>query len=341
MGSRFTPLLFLLLMISIPFSSSSKSDNINNKNNNNKLSLDYYKKTCPDFDRIVREQIQDKQSKQPTTAAGTVRILLHDCMVSGCDGSILIASNSFNKAERDADINLSLPGDALDVVSRIKTILELSCPGVVSCSDILAEAARDLIVMQGGPFYTVPLGRKDGLVSKAETVEGNLPRSNMSMDQMLKIFEVKGFSAREMVALMGAHTIGFAHCTEFKDRIYKYSKKTPTDPEINPKYAEALKSLCANDTDGTMSAFNDVLTPTKFDNMYFKNLPRGLAALASDHMLIKDPRTKGFAEWFAANQTAFFEEFGRGMQKLGALNVKTGNDGEVRRRCDTFNDDQT
>ncbi|KAL5747273.1 hypothetical protein ACOSP7_024271 [Xanthoceras sorbifolium] len=328
-----TPLLFLLFMISMVIPAFSKS---NNKNNN--LSIDYYKKTCPDFGRIVREQIQEKQSKQPTTAAGTLRLFLHDCMVEGCDGSVLVASNSFNKAERDVDINLSLPGDAFDVVARIKTMLELSCPNVVSCSDILAEATRDLVVMQGGPFYTVPLGRKDGLVSKVESVEGNLPRSNMTMDQILKLFAAKGFSAKEMVALMGAHTIGFAHCTEFKDRIYKYSKTTPTDPEINPKYAEALKSMCANDTNGTMSAFNDVLTPNKFDNMYYKNLPRGLAALASDHALIKDSRTKGFAELYAANQTAFFDDFARAMEKLSVLHVKTGNAGEVRRRCDSFND---
>lgn len=274
---------------------------------------------------------------QPTTAAGTLRTFVHDCFVEGCDASVLIASNAFNKSERDAENNAALPGDAFDIVTRIKTMLEITCPGIVSCADILAEATRDLVVMQGGPFYQVPLGRKDSLVSNVNVVEMNLPGTNTTMDDILKLFESKGFSVKEMVALMGGHTIGFSHCKEFKNRLYSFSPNVPTDPDIHPTFAKSLRELCSNDTDGTMSAFNDVMTPGKFDNMYYKNLPRGLGVLSVDNLLYKDPRTKVFVELYAANQTAFFEEFARSMEKLNVLGVKTGNEGEVRRRCDTFN----
>jgi peroxidase len=91
------PLLFILFL-SISFSEA-------------KLSVNYYKKTCPDFDKIMRETVTSKQISNPTTAAGTLRAFFHDCVVDGCDASILISSNSFNKAERDADLNLSLSGD--------------------------------------------------------------------------------------------------------------------------------------------------------------------------------------------------------------------------------------
>lgn len=303
------------------------------------LTEDYYAKTCPDFQKIVRETVTDKQSEKPVTAAGTLRLFFHDCMVTGCDASLLISSNHVNKAERDADPNLSLSGDAFDVVRKAKTTLELTCPGVVSCSDILAEATRDLVTMVGGPFYKVKLGRLDGRVSKAELVDANLPRTNQTMDEMIKFFESKGFTVQEMVALSGAHTIGFSHCKEFTGRLFNYNKTTPTDPDMHPKLAEGLKRTCANFIqDPSMSAFNDPITPGKFDNMYYQNLKRRLGLLTSDNALLKDPRTKPLVELYATNQQAFFDAFTKVMEKLSFYGVKTGKDGEVRRRCDTFND---
>ncbi|KAL6178169.1 hypothetical protein ACLB2K_049688 [Fragaria x ananassa] len=318
------PILFLLLL-SISFTESN-------------LTVDYYKNTCPDFQRIVRETVTLKQSAQPATAAGTLRVFFHDCMVEGCDASILIASDNFNVAERDAEINHSLSGDAFDLVTRAKTALELTCPGIVSCADILAEAARDLVTMSGGPYYKVRLGRKDGLVSKASRVEGNLARANQTMDSIINLFAAKGFTVQEMVALTGAHTIGFSHCKEFTDRLFHFSKTTPTDPELHPKLAEGLKRTCANfTTDNTMSAFNDVITPGKFDNVYYQNLKRGLGLLSSDNALVKDSRTRPLVELYSTNQAAFFKAFAHAMEKVSIHEIKTGHKGEVRRRCDAFN----
>lgn len=303
-----------------------------------KLVKDYYAKSCPKFEQIIQEVITTKQINNPTTAAATLRLFFHDCMVEGCDGSVLISSNAFNKAERDADINLSLPGDAFDVVVRAKTALEIACPGIVSCSDILTLATRDLVTMVGGPYYDVRLGRKDGFVSQASRVEGNLAKPEMPMDKIIKIFNSKGFSIQEMVALSGAHTIGFSHCTEFANRLFNHTKKSPVDPDLNPKFAEGLKKVCGNyKINPAMSAFNDVITPNKFDNMYYQNLGRGLGLLTFDNALIKDPRTKPFAELYAANQTAFFKAFSHAMEKVSVYGVKTGHKGEVRHRCDAFN----
>ncbi|GAB4854809.1 Peroxidase 63 [Ancistrocladus abbreviatus] len=308
-----------------------------------RLTLDYYRKSCPRFEQIVQDTITNKQITSPTTAAATLRLFLHDCFVSGCDGSILITSTRpFNIAERDADINLSLPGDGFDVIVRAKTALELACPGVVSCSDILAVATRDLVTMVGGPYYSVPLGRKDGLISKSSAVEGNLPRPTMPMDQIVGIFSKNGFSVQEMVALSGAHTIGFSHCKEFSHGIYNYSRSQPFDPSYNPRLAQALQNACAGyQSNPTLSVFNDVMTPNKFDNMYFQNLPKGLGVLDSDHGLANDPRTRPFVEMYGRDQNAFFKAFAAAMQKLSVLGVKVGKDGEIRRRCDAFNNIST
>lgn len=327
MASSTFPLLLLILFCAPCLSQKPE-----------KLKLDYYKTTCPNFNQIIRDVVTTKQASNPTTAAAILRVFFHDCMVEGCDASVLIASNAFNKAERDAEANHNLAGDAFDIVVKAKTALELQCPQVVSCADVLAQVTRDLIVMVGGPFFPVYLGRKDGLISNASLVAENLPSINFTMNQSIKFFKKKGFTTREMVALMGAHTIGFAHCREFADRLYHFSDKTPTDPAYNPQFAEALKNLCKNySKDAAMAAFNDVLTPGKFDNMYYQNLQRGLGLLRTDNILFTDIRTKPIVKMYAANQSMFFAEFGAVMQKLSSYRVKTGSEGEVRSRCDQFN----
>ncbi|XP_047332666.1 peroxidase 41-like [Impatiens glandulifera] len=302
------------------------------------LSVDYYNKTCPKFHEIVTRIISERQIATPTTAAAILRLYFHDCMVRGCDASLLIASNDFNKAERDHDINASLSGDGFDVVIRAKTSLELECPGVVSCSDILSVATRDLITMVGGPFYEVNLGRKDGLVSLASEVEASVARANTSLPRLVTMFGSKGLTIQELVALSGAHTIGFSHCDQFAYRIFNFSATSQTDPAYNKRYGDGLRQLCADYIkDPTMAAFNDVITPGKFDNMYYVNLLNGLGLLESDQALLNDPKTRKFVELYAANQTAFFNDFANAMKKVSVTEVKTGKEGEIRHRCDTFN----
>ncbi|KAL6635103.1 hypothetical protein ACP70R_027774 [Stipagrostis hirtigluma subsp. patula] len=307
-----------------------------------KLKPDYYSQTCPRAERIIAEVVQAKQMQSPTTAAAVLRVFFHDCFVSGCDGSVLIASNQFAKSEHDAEINHSLPGDAFDAVTRAKLALEMECPGVVSCADILALASGALVTLTGGPRFPVPLGRKDSLSSSPTAPDVELPHTNFTVDRLIKMFGDKGFTVQELVALSGAHTLGFSHCKEFADRLFNFHDKAgklePFDPSMNPAFAKGLQVACKDYmNDSTIAAFNDIMTPGKFDNMYFLNLERGLGLLGTDEELWTDPRTRPFVQLYGANATAFFDDFARAMEKLGFLGVKTGADGEVRRRCDTYN----
>ncbi|KAK4252968.1 hypothetical protein QN277_010812 [Acacia crassicarpa] len=320
--------IFLFLFLSIPLVSAA----------GHHLTPDYYARSCPSFQAVVRDNVYTKQSAVPSTAAGVLRLFFHDCFTDGCDASLLISSNAYSKGERDAEPNLSLSGDAFDIITKIKNSLELTCPGVVSCSDIVAQTTRDLVKMVGGPYYEVLLGRKDSLVSNISKPNQTLPATDMSMDQIIFQFTSKGFSIKEMVALTGAHTIGFTHCKEFSHRIYNFSATSDADPTMNPKLVAGLKKLCQNYSQNpSIAAFNDVRSPSKFDNAYYRNILNGLGLLSTDSMMSTDPRTRPIVEVYAANQTAFFQDFADAMHKTSTHGVKTGKKGEVRLRCDQFN----
>ncbi|KAF7819630.1 peroxidase 31 [Senna tora] len=192
--------------------------------------------------------------------------------------------------------------------------------------------------MVGGPHYEVFLGRNDARVSKASSLDGRLPKPSMSMSEIVEMFTSKGFSVEEMVALSGAHTIGFSHCSEISKEIYNNSKYPQYDTEFNPRFAQGLQRACADyKKNPTLSVFNDIMTPNKFDNVYFQNLPKGLGVLKSDRGLYSDPRTRAFVDEFAADQNKFFRVFAQAMQKLSLMGVQTGRKGEIRRRCDQIN----
>ena len=99
--------------------------------------------------------------------------------MQGCDASILIDSTSKEQSEKDAGPNLTVRG--YELIDAAKKNLEAACPSKVSCADIVALATRDAVFLSGGPFYPVPTGRRDGLVSNPDEV--NLPGPTLSVSQ--------------------------------------------------------------------------------------------------------------------------------------------------------------
>ncbi|KAM7500735.1 hypothetical protein LguiA_025149 [Lonicera macranthoides] len=274
----------------------------------------------------------------------------------GCDGSILISSKPGSKelAEKDAEDNREIREEAYDSINKAKALVESKCPGVVSCADILAIAARDSVhfvvlrlvrdtlrspicgvVGAGGPYYQVKKGRWDGRISIASKVFPNIPHPNSTIDDLLKLFSSKGLNLKDLVVLSGSHSIGFAHCKHFVSRLYNYQGTQKPDPAIDPRLLKALKMTCPHfGGNANVVAPFDVTTPFSFDNVFYQNLEATLGLLASDQALFLDPRTKPLVQAMALDKSKFFQDFLVAMDKLGSVGVKRGRKhGEKRKLC--------
>nr|XP_017215845.1 PREDICTED: peroxidase 55-like [Daucus carota subsp. sativus] len=299
------------------------------------LKENFYSSTCPNVESIVNQAVSKKLRQPFPTIPATLRLFLHDCFFEGCDASILITSSD-RDAERDAEENLSLPGDGFDTVIKAKEAVETKCPGVVSCADILAVAARDVVRMAGGPSFNVELGRRDGLISKASRVPEKIPKPSFNLKQLNSLFSQLNLTQLDMIALSGGHTLGVSHCDQFSNRLHSFSSSAQTDPSLDPDYARQLTAACSNSDESTVIIL-DPETPQTFDNMYFKNLVAGKGLLSSDQVLFSDPASQPTVRDFANSPDEFNVAFVSGMRKLGRSGVKTGRQGELGKDCTAFN----
>jgi peroxidase len=122
--------------------------------------------------------------------------------VQGCDASVLLDRVDGSKSERDAAPNQTLRG--FGAVEQIKARLEAACPETVSCADVLALAARDSLVLVGGPSYPVLTGRRDSARSFYDEAHAHFPGPNATHSTTLDEFGRRGFTEREAVTLLGA-----------------------------------------------------------------------------------------------------------------------------------------
>ncbi|XP_061992417.1 peroxidase 16-like [Rosa rugosa] len=298
------------------------------------LRTDFYKGTCPNVESLVSSAVATKFQQTFVTVPATLRLFFHDCFVRGCDASVLIQSPT-NNAEKDHPDNLSLAGDGFDTVIKAKAAVDKdpNCRNKVSCADILALATRDVVKLAGGPSYSVELGRRDGRVSTVASVQRQLPPPTFNLDQLNTIFNTHGLTQTDMIALSGAHTLGFSHCNRFSKRIYNFSPAKSIDPTLNSGYALQLRQMCPLKVDPRIAINMDPTTPQKFDNAYFQNLQQGKGLFTSDQILFTDSRSKPTVNTFASSNAAFNQAFVQAITKLGRVGVLTGTRGEIRSDC--------
>ncbi|KAA8518345.1 hypothetical protein F0562_015772 [Nyssa sinensis] len=241
------------------------------------LQVGFYGSTCPQAESIVRQVVQKRFSTDRSITAALLRMHFHDCFVRGCDASILIDSTKSKSSEKDAGPNLTVRG--FEIIDGAKKSLEAACPSTVSCADIITLATRDAVVLAGGPNYNATTGRRDGLVSDPSEV--NLPGPTFSVSQALQAFTAKGLTLTEMVTLLGAHTVGVAHCVFFRDRLSNFQGTQKPDPSMDPTLAAKLLKTCGTKSrplNADPTVFLDQNTSFVVDNQFYNQilLKRGI-----------------------------------------------------------------
>ncbi|KAK4840933.1 hypothetical protein QYF36_021745 [Acer negundo] len=308
-----------------------------NKPNYGKLYPQFYDHSCPKAQQIVKSVLAKAVAKETRMAASLLRLHFHDCFVKGCDASILLDSSGSIVSEKRSNPNRN-SARGFEVLDDIKSALEKECPHTVSCADIMALAARDSTVLTGGPSWEVPLGRRDSKGASLSGSNNNIPAPNNTFQTILTKFKLQGLNVVDLVALSGSHTIGNSRCVSFRQRLYNQSGNGQPDNTLDQSYAAQLRTRCPKSGGDQNLFFLDFVSPTKFDNSYFKLLLASKGLLNSDQVLLtKNEASMELVKKYAYNNELFFEQFAASMVKMGNISPLTGSKGEIRKHCRKIN----
>ncbi|XP_055823319.1 peroxidase-like [Solanum dulcamara] len=282
------------------------------------LSHNFYRASCPNLKTIVGDAMKAAVNRDARISA------------RGCDASVLLDDTTTFTGEKSAGANRnSLIG--YEMIDTIKTQVEVSCPNVVSCADILALAVQEGVTLLGGPSWAVPLGRRNARTESLSAANTEIPGPTSSLSTLISIFSAKGLDAGDMTALSGTHTIGKARCVTFRDHIYNGTN-------IDSKFAANHRAKCPASSGGDQNlASLDTTTPTKFDNKYYQNLVARRGLLHSDQELFNGGSQDSLVKTYSTDEAAFRRDFVTAILKMGNINPLTGTNGEIRRNCRAIN----
>ncbi|KAL2920898.1 putative peroxidase 61 [Bienertia sinuspersici] len=268
----------------------------------NRLVRQYYKKTnsCRSAEAFVKHQVKLFWQHDKSVTPKLLRLLYSDCMVT--------------------------------------IVLDAYCPGVVSCADILQLATRDAVAMAGGPSYIVLTGRKDGMSSKASSVD--LPSPYISEAKARQYFEERGLDVQDLTTLLGAHSMGKARCRYVRDRLYNFQGSGRADPIMDASKVEELRKQCPETYkpgEHEAQVFLDKESEYSFSNSYYQNILAKKAVLRIDQNFLYGNETFELSQQFGDSANEGLEDFKKAfafsMARLGNYKVLVGSQGEIRKNC--------
>ncbi|XP_037450784.1 peroxidase 3-like [Triticum dicoccoides] len=138
----------------------------------------------------------------------------------------------------------------------------------------------------------------------------------------------------------GAHTIGIAHCSSFADRLYSYPSAcngTGTELPLDASYATNLRQQKYRMGDSAAVQID----PGSFLTSgldYYHTVLKHRALFRSDVALVTDGAAQAdIGGVVSSPPEVFFQVFAWSMARLGAVQVKTGSQGEIRKHCAVVN----
>ncbi|CAD6268196.1 unnamed protein product [Miscanthus lutarioriparius] len=178
----------------------------------------------------------------------------------------------------------------------------------VTYADLFQLASATAIEEAGGPKIPMIYGRVDVIAPEQCPPEGRLPAAGppSPAEHLREVFYRMGLNDKEIVALSGAHTLGRARPERsgWGKPETKYTKDGPGAPGGQSWTSQWLK----------------------FDNSYFKAIKErrdeDLLVLPTDAVLFEDSSFKIYAEKYAKDQDAFFEDYAEAHAKLSNLGAK-------------------
>lgn len=210
---------------------------------------------------------------------------------------------------------------ALDILGPLK---ENKLPDV-SYADLFQMASATSILLAGGPRIPMRYGRRDARGPDDCAKEGNLPAAGKPFpdgsvtpaEHLRKVFNRMGLEDKEIVALSGAHTIGRSRPT--RSGWGKESTPYTSHPKEGETWAPGGQSW-------TVDWLN-------FNNAYFVEIKEKrdaeLLVLPTDAALFEDEGFRQYAEKYAADEKAFFEDYAESHKKLSELGVEWVEGGPV------------
>uniref|UniRef100_A0A7S3GD87 Cytochrome c peroxidase, mitochondrial n=1 Tax=Palpitomonas bilix TaxID=652834 RepID=A0A7S3GD87_9EUKA len=186
----------------------------------------------------------------------------------------------------------------------------------VSHGDLWTLAGVVAIEEMGGPKLKWRAGRKDAEDEKACPPVGRLPAADKgsqqsTIDHVREVFNRMGFSDEEMVALIGAHTLGRCH----EDRSGYKGPWTRAETTFSNLYFQELLQQ--------QWSVKKWTGPKQYEDK-----SGDLMMLPADMALVWDPIFKSHVERFARDEDVFFSRFASAFSKLmelgcsGLYNVK-------------------
>ena len=260
----------------------------------------------------LRQAVFGAVSDDATVAGALLRLAFHDA-VRRADGQTRGADGSIQYEIPDAE-NVRL-GRPLALVMAMK-------PDGLSVADAVAVAGAAAVEASGGPRIAIGLGRLDASAAAPATLERpiqqpgdeardvvkrTLPEPGLSTVGLRRYFRRVGLSDQELVALMGAHTLG-RHNTLLN----------MTKACLRNLTRECLETA-------PVRAPFEARTPDAFDNSYYslllawddRSLERGEANfIPTDVALVLDASFRRHVVAFARSEPLFRTTFARAYAKL-------------------------